>query len=285
MELTQHNSQIQNLGQAERVASILAGGALGYYGLREALAHHSIAGAGLALAGAALLKRGITGYCEFYRALGVDRLSGRPGANASISYRHGIRIDRSVTINVSRETVYSFWRKLENLPSFSRHVRAVKTRDNTHSHWVMDGPAGQLIEWDAEIINDIPNELLAWRSLPGASIDNAGAIRFDHATAGRGTKVTVSLQYNPPGGKLGAVFAKLLGKNPESEVESELCRLKSILETGEIPTSEGQPTGRTDDAALREKEKLRRQDEEVDRTSEESFPGSDAPSYSHVNNR
>jgi uncharacterized membrane protein len=285
MELVERH--MQNINQAERIASIIAGGALGFYGLREGLKHHSLPGAGLALAGAALVRRGLTGYCDLYRAFGVNTTPHQTAAdaetsNACISYQQGIRVDRSITINASRDAVYSFWRKLDNLPRFMKHVNCIRKMDDTHSHWIVEGPAGQKVEWDAEIINEIPGELLAWRSLPGASVDNAGSVRFEHATAGRGTKVTVSLQYDPPAGQIGAMIAKWFGKEPEKDVELELHRLKNIIEAGEIPTSQGQPAGRVDDHTQQALKTRVKQAEEVHEASEASFPASDPPAHSHV---
>jgi uncharacterized membrane protein len=284
MELVErHSNPTQNVHQMERLASIVAGGSLALYGLRQGLKYHSIAAStGLTLAGAALLKRGLTGYCDIYRALGVRTADDHPGASASIGYQQGFRVDRSITINAGREQVYEFWRKLENLPRFMKHVHCVKQTDEKHSHWIVEGPAGQKAEWDAEIINEIPHELIGGRSLPGASVPNAGSVRFEHATAGRGTKVTVSLQYEPLAGQVGVWVAKLFGKDPESEVELELHRLKSIIEAGEVPTSSGQPTGRSDIRAEQVHQNARKQ-EMVHDASEASFPASDAPSHSHVN--
>src|SRR5262249_10871766 len=132
---------------------------------------------------------------------------------------------------------------------------------------------------------EIPGELLAWRSLPGALINNAGSVRFEHATAGRGTRVSISLQYDPPAGQVAHVLAKLFGKDPGREVEMELHRLKNIIEAGEIPTSAGQPTGRPDERAQQVKHREKLQGERVHDASEASFPASDPPSYSHVNGR
>ena len=126
MELVQHrNHPRQNVHQAERFASVIAGSSLAYYGIRQTLQHKSVSGAGLDLAGAALIKRGITGYCDLYRALGVKTAQPQSGTNATIPYQEGIRVDRSITINASREQVYAFWRNLENLPGFMEDVRCV----------------------------------------------------------------------------------------------------------------------------------------------------------------
>lgn len=282
--LQQRLHPVQNVHQAERFGSIIAGCSLALFGIRQTLKYHSLPGAGLVLAGAALIKRGITGYCDVYRAVGVRTAQRQSGGNATIGYQEGIRVDRAITINAPREEVYAFWRNLENLPRFMQHVQYVRTLDDRNSHWVMEGLAGQRVEWDAEIINEIPNELLAWRSLPGASVNNAGSVRFEHATAGRGTKVLVSLQFEPPAGQVGALVAKLLGKQPDLEIDEGLHRLKNIIEAGEIPTSAGQPTGRVADRVAHNSQGATKQ-EKVHHASEDSFPASDPPSYSHVNGR
>jgi uncharacterized membrane protein len=273
----------QNIHQTERIASVIAGSALVAFGLRKAFKYHSLPGAGLAIAGAALIKRGVTGHCEVYHSLGVTTEEQHPGANTTIPYQQGVRVDRSITINAGREVVYDFWRNLENLPQFMKHVRCIKETDEQHSHWIVEGPAGQTVEWDAEIINEIPGELLAWRSLPGALVNNAGSVRFEHATAGRGTKVSVSLTYKAPAGQVGAAMAKLFGADPAEEVEAELHRLKSIIEAGEVPTSAGQPAGRVDAGEKQARQHVKKLAEKVHAASEESFPASDAPAYSHVN--
>jgi uncharacterized membrane protein len=276
---------VHNVHQVERIASVVAGGALAWCGVREGLKRHPVQGVALTLAGGALVRRGITGYCDIYRALGINNTNtGEPGANATIPYQQGVRVDRSITVNANREDVYAFWRNLDNLPRFMKYVRSVKVMDATNSHWIVDGPAGQKLEWDAEIINEIPNELLAWRSLPGASINNTGSVRFEHAAAGRGTRISISLQYDPPAGQLAVMFAKIFGKDADSEIDTDLHRFKNIIEAGEIPTSSGQPSGRTEDKAAQRSRSVNRQAEVTD-ASEASFPASDPPSYSHVNGR
>src|SRR6185436_8492572 len=116
--------------------------------------------------------------------------------------------------------------------------------DGNRSHWVAIGPGGKRVEWDAEIYNEKQGELIAWRSLPDADITNAGSVHFAEAPGGRGTYLKVVLNYNLPGGKAAALFAKLFGQEPGQLVESNLKRLKQLLEAGEIPTTEGQPSGR-----------------------------------------
>jgi len=100
------------------------------------------------------------------------------------------------------------------------------------------------LEWDAEIINDEPDQMLSWRSLPGADVDTAGSVHFRELPAGRGTEVRVNLKYDPPAGKLGSLVARLFGESPQRQIEADLARFKSLLETGEIASTQGQPSGR-----------------------------------------
>jgi uncharacterized membrane protein len=174
--------------------------------------------------------------------------------------------------------VYGFWRNLENLAEFMEHVESVRPMHGNRSHWVAKGPSNRRMEWDAEIINEIDNKLIAWRSLPGSDVANAGSVHFAEAAGGRGTEVRVTLQYNPPGGTLGAFVAKLFGEEPSTQVHNDLMRLKTRLEAGVVPTTAGQPVGASN--SEQEHENYRRT-EKVAAASEESFPASDAPAYSH----
>ena len=155
----------------------------------------------------------------------------------------GIHIVKAVTINRSAEELYTFWRNFENLPRFMSHVQSVQVTDDRRSHWKVNAPAGTSVEWDAEITDDEPNSRIAWQSLPGALTPNAGSVRFERATGGRGTRVVVELQYDPPLGKIGATVAKLLGEEPEKQVYDELRAFKQVMEIGEVTRSDGSPWG------------------------------------------
>lgn len=144
----------------------------------------------------------------------------------------------SVTVNKPQDEVFAFWRKLENLPRFMKHLEAVTTLDSTRSHWVARAPAGTSVEWDAEIVDERAPELLSWRSLPDAVVPNAGTVQFRPALGNRGTEVHVSLEYRIPGGAVGSMFAKLLGEEPEMQVREDLRRFKQVLETGEVLLSD-----------------------------------------------
>ncbi|HEY1402568.1 MAG TPA: SRPBCC family protein [Pyrinomonadaceae bacterium] len=153
------------------------------------------------------------------------------------------RVNKSIVINSSPEELYQFWHDFENLPRFMHHLESVRVDGDGRSHWVATAPAGTSVEWDAEITEDRPNELIAWRSLEGADVYNRGSVRFERAPGGRGTIVRVEIDYDPPGGGLGAAVAKLLGEEPELQIGSDLRRFKQVIETGEVVVSEGTTRG------------------------------------------
>lgn len=269
MRIITHTKHAVNISQGERIVSAIGGGILAAAGISK----KSAAGVALAVIGGDLLRRGITGHSYAYEALGVR--TAKPGQGwetTSVPYELGVRVDKSITIARPRQEVYAFWRGLSNLPRFMKNLESVREIDDQHSHWVVKAPAGRSVEWDAVINNEVAGELIAWRSLPGADVDNAGSVWFRDAPAGRGTEVKVELQYNPPAGALGAVMASLWGREPGQQIQEDLHRLKAILEAGEIPTTQGQPSG------SREHD---RHGEKVTEASEESFPASDAPAYNH----
>jgi uncharacterized membrane protein len=238
-------SQI-NLSAVERWLSMAAGGVLTAYGLRR----RQTPGGMAALAGAALLYRGATGHCDIYQALGINRAPAptykvaadfHSDTRQQLGGDHGIHVDESVTINRPLPAVYRFWRNFENLPQFMKHLEMVAMREAGVSHWVAKGPAGMKVEWDARIINEVENRVIGWQSLEGSMVSTAGSVNFDESD--RGTRVRVHLQYNPPAGKLGAAIAWLFGEEPGTQIREDLRRLKQLLETGEIPTTQGQPRG------------------------------------------
>ena len=150
----------------------------------------------------------------------------------------------AITINRPVEDVYRFWRDFTNLPSFMNHLESVEVTGNGRSHWTANAPAGRTVDWDAELVEDEPNQRLAWRSLDGSQVSNSGSVSFTPAPGDRGgTEVRVELSYDPPGGALGKVVAKLFGEEPQQQVTDDLRRLKQVLETGEVVRSEGSPEG------------------------------------------
>jgi uncharacterized membrane protein len=164
-------------------------------------------------------------------------------AHASLKSGEGVKIEKAVTINRSPEEIYAFWRQLENLSRFMQHIQSVTETGDGISHWVMKTSHDRTLEWDARIIEDKPGQMISWQSLDGADVDNAGSVWFTPATGGRGTVVKVVMKYSPPGGKFGSMLAKLMGDSPEKQLAEDLFHMKSLLETGEIPTTGGQPRG------------------------------------------
>ena len=245
-----------NVGRTERWLSVIAGGALALYALKR----RTPAGGAAALTGSVLLHRGATGHCHLYQALGVNRAGRHAGelgtgvmadrgsdTRARLGGSRGTHVDEAVTINRPVAEVYRFWRSFENLPRFMRHLESVAMREAGISHWVARGPAGTTVEWDARIIHDVENKLIGWQSLDGSDVASAGSVNFEETPDG--TRVRVRLQYSPPAGKLGSAIAWLFGEEPGQQIREDLRRFKALLETGEIPTTEGQPSGRAADAS------------------------------------
>lgn len=230
-------SQEINVNAGERTASLAAGGLL----LLLGLSRRSLAGLAVAGVGGALLYRGKTGYCHMYKALGINTASDpeRPDYEGV-----GIHVVESYLINKPADELYDFWRSFDNLPRFMTHLESVRAMGEKQSHWVAKAPAiaGGKVEWDAEIINDEPGKLIAWRSLPGADVDNSGSVHFTPAGE-RGTAMKVVLEYIPPAGTVGKWLARLFGEEPQQQIHEDLRKFKHLMETGEIPTIQGQPRG------------------------------------------
>ena len=176
----------------------------------------------------------------------LDFKAGRQLARVAdqIEEDDSIHVSHRIIINRPAEEIYKFWRDFQNLPRIMDHLESVEVIDDKRSRWVAKGPAGKRAEWEAEITEDRPNELIAWRSTASSTVENSGYVRFEPAPGGRGTLVRVELNYLPPGGILGATIAKLLGEEPELQLKDDLRRLKQLMEAGEIVTTEGQPAGR-----------------------------------------
>ena len=157
--------------------------------------------------------------------------------------RRPLELTAAITIAKPVQDVYEHWHDLTNLPTFMAHLRSVRMTGDRLSHWVAQAPLGGTVEWDAEITEDVPGKVTAWRSLKGATVSNSGRVRFDPAPGDRGTEVRVELEYKIPGGKVGDLVAKMLGEQPKQQVEDDLRRFKQVLETGEVIRSDGSPDG------------------------------------------
>ena len=218
-----------NVGRRERWISAAAAAAVVAYGLRRRRGRRIL----LPIAGA-LLGRAVSGRCPVNGMLGRNSARGDDPSSpvASVRRGEGVRVDESVILNRPRGEVYRFWRNFENLPRFMDHLEAVTVVDEHRSHWTAKGPAGSRVEWDAVIHNEIPNEMIAWRSLEGSEVDNAGSVHF-MPTENGDTEVRVVFRYDPPAGKLGAAVARLFGEDPSRQVAEDLRRLKQVVEAGE----------------------------------------------------
>jgi uncharacterized membrane protein len=178
----------------------------------------------------------------------LDVLAGQSLARESATRRaarrpRGIQVRKAITIDRPQDEVYRFWRNFENLPRFMQHLERVRVLDARRSRWVARAPAGASVEWTAELIEDQPNELIVWRSVDGAAVPNTGSVQFTPASHG-GTAVLVELRYQPPGGRLAALVAKLFGEEPDIQVGSDLRRLKQVLELGEVVHSDATVLGK-----------------------------------------
>jgi uncharacterized membrane protein len=210
------------------------------------------------------MKMLITGAGAVAGLYAASRVFGGKRIN-TLPFGYGIKLKKAVTVNRSPEQLYTYWRDLRNLPKLFDNVLSVEALDQNLSHWTLRVPWGLKLEWDAEITVDRRGEMIGWRSLHGADIDNAGYVRFEQASGNRGTVVRLALQYNPPAGKLGAALLTVLRGRPTNQIEEALRKFKQLTEAGEIPVAG-------------EKE-LSHSMEPVEAASEDSFPASDAPAW------
>lgn len=206
-----------NRSAVQRWSAVLGGSALAIYGLTR----RSPLGVAIAATGGA-----------------VAYLGAKPATLTSRS-----EASSSVILNCPPEQAYRFWRDFENLPRFMRHLDNVSVLGDRRSRWRAIGPLGKEITWDAEIDQDRPNEFISWHSVPGSDVYVNGSVTFQAAPANRGTLLQVNMRLQPPGGRVGVKAAKMLGKDPEFLMKQDLRRLKALIETGEIPTTDGQSHG------------------------------------------
>lgn len=215
----------QNWAPAPRVLAAATGAAM----IASGVTLRSWAGAGLALGGAALLTRGVSNR-PLTRILG---LRGR--------LEDGMTIQKTIHVYADVAEVYACWRQLENFPRFMSHVREVRKLSDKRYHWVVDGPAGIPIEWDAEITADVPGEIIAWRTVPGSVVHSTGVVHFEPDAYGD-TRVHVQMTYRPPANAAGRAVAKLLGADPRRQIDADLARFKSYMEVGKTTSAHGVAT-------------------------------------------
>jgi uncharacterized membrane protein len=225
----------QGTRPATGVWSRVAGDVMDIGTLAAAASSRSTSKAGLAFATANVL--GVTAL-DLYCAQELSRANQRDAEPGTV------RMSKAVVVNRSPEELYRFWHDFENFPRFMYHLKSVRTTGPRTSHWIARGPMGTEVEWDSEITAESPNEMIAWRSVEGADVENSGIVQFERRPGGRGTIVRVQVDYRAPGGAAGALVAKLFNASPEQQIHDDLNRLKQLIETGEVTRSDGSPEGR-----------------------------------------
>jgi uncharacterized membrane protein len=196
------------------------------------------------LTGAALLYRGLSGQNPIASLMPALPIEGRANANATVPHEKGVHISRSVTVDRPVEELYAFWRDPTNFPQVMKYIKSVQIIDGERAHWTLELPVGGTLEFDSETYTNVPNEVISWRSLPGSELTNAGSVRFRKAPTGRGTEVSLTIEFIPPGGPLGQAALKLFGEAPQQYILQYLREFKQIMETGEKATTEKQTSGR-----------------------------------------
>jgi uncharacterized membrane protein len=235
---------VQNVAKPERIASVALGAGLITYGVRRRDPIGLIA----AIIGATFLRRGATGHCPVYNALGVstgptDAVLDSPTREdvtsraATVNARKAVKVEHAVTIDKPRAELFAFWRDFENLPRFMDHLVSVRVDSSSRSHWTAKAPAGRTVEWDAEIVNEVPDSIIAWKSVGDPDVANAGAVNFSDAAGGGGTVVRVTVDYEPPAGMVGVFLSHVFIEEPDQQIREDLRKLKQLMETGEIITS------------------------------------------------
>jgi uncharacterized membrane protein len=214
---------VPNMANWDRALSLAVGAALMAYAWKR----RRMAGSAMT-AGLGFVARGLTGSCPGYSAFGLRTRSDEP--RDVLSGSGGIRVKESISIRADARDVFRVWDEVENLPIFMEHVERVERLDDRTTRWTVRAPGGLAVTWEAEVINRIEPQLIAWKSLPGADVVSAGSVRFRPTR--RGTQVTVHMQYEPPLGKAGAFGAWLAGHDPATSLRADLRRLKRLMETG-----------------------------------------------------
>lgn len=218
----------RNISDVERWVSIAAGIGLATYGFTR---RRGAAAWMLGTVGALLVRRGASGHSHTYELFGFNTAGTGEDTRRALGGNAGVVVDESIRINQPVATLYRFWHNLENLPRVMRHLESVERITDTLSRWRAKGPMNTIVEWSAEIINDIPDKLIAWQSIEGSDVVSAGSVHFDDLGPARGTRVSVRLQYSPPGGKVGAALVKLIGRDAATEIREDLRQFKQTAES------------------------------------------------------
>ncbi len=229
-----------NVSSPERLLSAVLGGVLALYGLNR----RDWRGLTLALLGAELVRRGASGHCRVYSALGVSSADQdlhppqrAPGelvsAAATVDARKAIKIEHSISIARPRDELFAIWRDFRRLPEYIEDLESVTSTGNGRSHWVARLPGEKRVEWDSEMVNEIPGELIAWKTVGDPDVKHAGSVHFTNAPGGRETEMRIVVDYEPPGGRAGALlaaFARTFGQEPDSKIREGLRQFKTRVE-------------------------------------------------------
>ena len=281
IETQQGPSATINVGETERIISALAGPLLAF----AAVKRRGLSGALLGVVAAEMVYRGVTGHSPIYATLGINTAIAHQNADISVPHQQGVHVGRSIYIARPRTELYTFWRNLSNLPRFMPYLDSVTELGNQVSHWVAKRPLGLLsFHWDAEIVNEEKDDLIAWRTLSGSQLAHAGSVRFIATPDNLGTEVVIDLEAVVPGGVVGKVITDVLGIDPEQIVEDSLGRFKQLMETGVAPKDATKNwlrmTGVKEETELPAEHRtseIERRADYVQMTSEDSFPASDPP--------
>lgn len=216
-----------SISNTERAMSGAAGTLLGLWGLR----HGGVGGVIGAIAGGALLARAATGHSLVPTTRAERALASRQG------WRSAAVAEERVIINRPRAELYAFWRNFSNLPQVMPHLKRVDVLDSMRSHWVMALPMGKEIEWISAVIDDRPDERIAWKAEAESQVANSGWVEFRDAPGGEGTELRAQVAYEPPGGEIGQMLAKLWPQSPDAMLQENLRTFKSRVESGDIALS------------------------------------------------
>jgi len=230
---TKQSQVTVNMSDQARRLTVIGGILVTFYGLRQ----KSLIRWGLTGLGTNLVYQGLTGHSRLNKIMGINRYLKGSNPNSAVQASESIKVRQSITINKTPQELYRYWRDFVNLPRFMTQLESVTVLSERRSQWKVSAPAGLTVEWEAEIISDKENELIAWQSLPGARVSNAGSVQFKELSAGRGTEVKVEIDYEPPVGAIGAAIASLFGKAPSHQIQESLRNFKQIMEASEIPTA------------------------------------------------
>jgi uncharacterized membrane protein len=228
---------VPNIGTWERMASV----ALGVGALTAAARENGRRGAMAQVAGAGLLARGLTGYCPFHAMARHKRR--QRDTRLALGGRRGVFVRESVTVQAPPDALYALLRDPGNLQGIVRGVEGMQRLDEVRARWITRGSGGIVTQWNAEVINDVPGRIIGWRSFTGADVAHAGSVVLRPRMQGE-TEVTVTLQCDMPAGRAGLALARIFGRSPRTRVRNALRRWKQLLESGELPTVEGQPAGK-----------------------------------------